>query len=184
MHNTTECFKENQNNQGHPSVQSTTKLRWAPGLMWIWWPGSVWDEHRVHCWLLQVLWTATMEREARQIGIKLVHNQDWDHNPSSTLEVLKLVKLIHHKLRVYKVKRPAKWDYSANNAVLDGAVKGHNSQWDDCVSQLLRLITRFTFRYLVILGGFSVGMKPTDRNILLPKKYFSQKGLVLPLSLV
>lgn len=112
----------------------------------------------------------TMERKAQQIGMKLVHSQDWDHNPCSTLKVLKLVTLIHHKLHVYKVKCPAKWDYSANNAVLDGAAKGHKSQWDDYVSQLLRLITRFAFQYLVIWGGFSVGMKPTDRNVLFPKR--------------
>lgn len=101
--------------------------------------------------------TGTMEREAEQIGIKLVHSQDWDHNPCSTLEVLKLVKVIHHKLCVYKVKCPAKWDYSANNAVLDGAVKGHNSRWDDYVSQLLRLITRFTFSVSSYFGWLQFG---------------------------
>lgn len=88
-------------------------------------------------------------------------------------EVLKLVKLIHHKLCVYKVKCPGKWDCSANNAVLDGAVKGRNSRWDDYVSQLLRWITKFTFQYLVILGDFSLGMKPTDRNILFLKRWLS-----------
>lgn len=59
VHKTREYFKENQNNQGHPSLQATTQQRWAPGLTWTWCPGPVWDEHRVHCWLLQVLWTAT-----------------------------------------------------------------------------------------------------------------------------
>lgn len=52
--------------------------------------------------------TGTKEREAQQIAIELVHTQDWDHNPCSTLEVLKLVKVIHCKLHVYKVKCPAK----------------------------------------------------------------------------
>lgn len=150
--------------------------------MWIWCPGPVWDEHRAqiipfasretvtqhlatlskhtagffrYCELPRN--TGTMEREAEQIGIKLVHSQDWDHNPCSTLEVLKLLKVIHRKLCVYKVKCPAKWDYSANNAVLDGAVKGHNSRWDDYVSQLLRLITRFTFSVSSSFGWLQFG---------------------------
>lgn len=53
-------------------------------------PWPVWGEHRLHFWLLQVLWTATEHwhrgKGSTEIGIKLVHSQQWDHNPCSTLK--------------------------------------------------------------------------------------------------
>lgn len=169
MHKT-KYFKVSQNNQGHPSLQQTPK----------------WDELQVWCgsdaltcvrWaqitLLAFTGVVNCHRTLAQGKGK---HRNWNKACSQSAagsqplfysEVLKLVKLIHHKLCVYKVKCPGKWDCSANNAVLDGAVKGHNSQWDDYVSQLLRWITKFTFQYLVILGGFSLGMK------LLTETYFS-----------
>lgn len=161
----TKYFKMSQNNQGHPSLQQTPK----------------WDELQVWCgsdaltcvrWaqitLLAFTGVVNCHRTLAQGKGK---HRNWNKACSQSAvgsqplfysEVLKLVKLIHHKLCVYKVKCPGKWDCSANNAVLDGAVKGHNSQWDDYVSQLLRWITKFTFQYLVILGGFSLGMKLTE----------------------